>query len=76
VPDDLLALDGTVDLVHGDFERSEVGFNPVDLGEFLSELIDSSDCPARSPFRRTRLRLLFLHFAHSLGGAAGTQNSD
>ena len=36
--DDFLALDGVVHLVHGDFERSEVGFLPVNLSEFTSLL--------------------------------------
>jgi len=58
--DDLVALNGDVHLVHEDFERSEVGFIPVDLGEVPSGLVDSSD-------RRTRLCLLFLHFTPSLG---------
>jgi len=36
VPDDVLALDGAVHLIHGDFKQSEVGFTPVDLGEVPS----------------------------------------
>jgi len=38
VSDNLLALDGTVYLVHGDFEWSEVGSIPVDLSEVSSQL--------------------------------------
>ena len=67
VPNDLLALDDFVHLVLGVFEQSEISFIFKDLGEVSSGLVDSSDCPTRSLFRRTRLRLLFIHFAPRLG---------
>ena len=47
MPDDLLALNGVVHLVHMDFKH-EVGFILVDLGEIPSRHVDNSDCPARS----------------------------
>jgi len=34
-------------LIHKDFEQNEVGFILVGLGEDLSGLVDSFDCPAR-----------------------------
>ena len=43
MPDDILVLDGVVYLIHQNFEQSEVGFIPVNFGEILSRLIDSSD---------------------------------
>ena len=66
---DLLALYGAVYLVHRDFELSEVGFILVDLGEVSRGLVDNSDCSTQSLLRRTRLRLLFLHFALRLGSS-------
>ena len=71
MPDELPTLDGTIYLIHGDLERSEVGSVPVDLGEVSSRLVDGSDCSTQNPLRGTMLRLLFLQFALSLGGAAG-----
>ena len=67
VPDDLLVLDGAVRLVHGDFEWGEVGFIPMELDEVSSGLVDNSYCPARNLLRKSRMRLLFLHFAPSFG---------
>jgi len=71
VPDDLPALDSVVHLVHGNFEWSEVSFIPVDLDQVLSRLVDSSDCLTRSLLQRTRMCLMFLHVAPSLGGGVG-----
>jgi len=59
VPDKLLVLDGSVHLVHGCFEQSEVGFIPVDLGEISSVLVDNSNFPPQSFLRRIKLRLFF-----------------
>ena len=67
VPDDPLALYGTVHLVYEDFEWSKVGFILVDLGEVSSGLVDYSNCPTRSLLHRTGLRLPFVHFTPSLG---------
>ena len=54
--DKLLVLNGTVHLVHRDFERDEVGFIRVGLGEVSSRLVDSSDHPAWGFLQRNRLR--------------------
>ena len=66
-----MVLDGTVYLIYRDFERNEVGFIPVGLGEVPSRLFDSSDRPSRGLLWRNRLRLMLLHFALSLGGVVG-----
>ena len=63
----LLVLDGTVHLVHRDFEQSEVGFILIGLGKIPSGLVDSFDHPAQGLLRRNRICLLFHHFAPSLG---------
>jgi len=67
MPNKLLVLDGAVYQVNEDFEWSEVGFIPVDLGEVSSWLVDNSDHPAQSLLQRNRLRFLFFHSPPHLG---------
>ena len=69
--DNLLALDGVVYLVYGNFKWSEVGFIPVDLGEVPRRFVDSSDCLTGNLLKGIRLHLLFLQFAPSLEGVVG-----
>ena len=67
MPDEVLALDGIVHLVHGDFEWSEVCFVPMSFGEISSLLVDSSDCLTWYLLGATGMCLLFLRFAPCLG---------
>ena len=76
MPNEVLALDGVVHLVHRDYESSRIYFVPMSFGEVLAQLVDSSDCPTRSLLWGTRLYLLSLIFAPMLGGAIGRNSGD
>jgi len=44
VPDEILTLDGVIDLIHGDFEWGGVCFSPTVFGGVSSHFIDDIDC--------------------------------